>query len=78
MRRKLALVSLSLCFTLLLYSQEIRQIDWQDFAASITRTNIADPVKTGEFAIFRIVNINKFLYKVEISGKVFDNLKNNT
>ncbi len=73
MSRKLFLLPASFFVMLAAFSQEqkVREIDWQDFASSVSDANIAKPVKTGEFAIFRINNINKFLYKVEIKGKAF-------
>ncbi|AXY75891.1 hypothetical protein D3H65_18740 [Paraflavitalea soli] len=49
-----------------------RTLDWKDFTKSISETIIARPVRTGEFTIFEITNINKFLYKVEMQGKVFE------
>ncbi len=54
------------------FAQETRELNWQDFVNSVKTTQIATPVKTGEFTIFKIVDINKFLYKVEIAGKVFE------
>lgn len=53
-------------------AQEIRELDWQKFLQSTQNTLIAKPVKTGDFAIFQIKDINKFLYKVEVAGKVFE------
>ncbi len=49
-----------------------RVIDWQDFQKSTITSKIADPVKWQNFTVFTIKNINKFLYKVEISGNVFE------
>lgn len=51
---------------------ERRTLDWKDFTKSISETIIARPVRTGEFTIFEITNINKFLYKVEMEGRVFE------
>ncbi len=50
-------------------AQEKRYLDWQKFSKSITETKIIEPVPYGKFTIFQIENINKFLYKVEMSGK---------
>jgi len=49
-----------------------RTLDWKDFTKSVSETIIAQPVRSGEFTIFEIQNINKFLYKVEMQGKVFE------
>jgi hypothetical protein len=54
------------------FAQIPSEFNWQDFVNSVKNTHIAAPVKTGEFTIFKIVDINKFLYKVEIAGKVFE------
>ncbi len=53
-------------------AQVVREIDWLDFEKSIQKTTIAEPVPSGKFTIFRIININKFLNKVEIKGKAFE------
>lgn len=54
------------------FAQEKREFKWQDFMNSVKSTEVAKPVKIGEFTIFQITDINKFLYKVEIAGKVFE------
>ena len=51
---------------------ERRTLDWKDFTKSISETVIAKPARSGEFTIFEIRNINKFLYKVEMEGKTFE------
>lgn len=49
--------------------REIRTLDWQNFNKSIQTTTIASPVSYGNFAVFEIKNINKYLFKVEIQGE---------
>ncbi|WP_315817701.1 hypothetical protein [Paraflavitalea speifideaquila] len=64
-------ISLAVSFTALAQPAR-RTLDWKDFTKSISETIIAKPVRTNEFTIFEITNINKFLYKVEMQGKVFE------
>ena len=52
--------------------KQVRELKWQDFMKSVQTTIIADPVPNGDFTIFQITGINKFLYRVEISGSVFE------
>lgn len=54
------------------WAQEKRRLDWQKFSNSIGETKIVEPVQFGKFTVFQIDNINKFLYKVEMSGKSFE------
>lgn len=65
--KNLILILSLLCSTLI-FSQTI---DWQKLD-DINNTGITTPVKNRDFAVFKIENINKFLYKVEISGKGFN------
>ncbi len=53
------------------FSQE-RTIDWQDFTNINLNKTLLKPVKNRNFAGFKIININKFLFKVEITGKGFN------
>jgi len=55
------------------FSQEERTIDWQNLDKinkHLTKTDklLLDPVKNEDFAVFKIDNINKFLYQVTITG----------
>jgi hypothetical protein len=54
------------------FAQVKRELNWQDFMNSVKATEVAKPVNNGSFTIFQITDINKFLYKVEIEGKVFE------
>jgi hypothetical protein len=54
------------------FAQVKRELNWQDFMNSVKSTEVAKPVNNGSFTIFQITDINKFLYKVEIEGKVFE------
>ncbi len=51
------------------FSQEnIQEIDWQKFDTTINKGKVLDPVQFGKFHIFKIININRFLYAVTIQG----------
>ncbi|GAA3643755.1 hypothetical protein [Flavivirga jejuensis] len=47
---------------------QIIEIDWEEQEKSIINGKLLTPVKHGEFHIFRVKNINRFLYKVTIEG----------
>ena len=72
MKPKMILLGLFLLLSSYSWSQEKRKLDWQKFSNSIGETKIIDPVQFGKFTVFEIDNINKFLYKVEMSGKSFE------
>ena len=72
MKRKILFMLTALLIWLSSFSQETRELNWQKFSNSIATTEIIKPVKNGKFTIFQISDINKFLYKVEIAGKVFE------
>lgn len=73
MLRQITFLVLCLAITIGSMAQAVRRkLDWKDFTKSISETIIAKPVKSGEFTIFEIENINKFLYKVEMEGRVFE------
>lgn len=73
MKKKLLLL-VSVCFLIAVShaQKQTRELKWQDFMKSVQTTIVAKPVTDGEFTIFQITGINKFLYKVEISGSVFE------
>jgi hypothetical protein len=73
---KKATLLLTMLFHFLCFSQEI---DWQNLNTindpiiiNNKETKLLDPVGNTKFAVFKIKDINKFLYKVEIIGKGFD------
>ena len=70
----LLLTAVILTFQTTSFCQQIETtpLDWQNIKNSIESSKIVEPVKWGDFTIFSIKNINKFLYKVEISGRVFE------
>ncbi len=68
---KNSIITLLLFCTSMVFCQE-RIIDWQSLEKINDVKKLLDPVKNKTFATFTITNINKFLYKVEISGKGFD------
>jgi hypothetical protein len=71
MKNLILIVSL-FCITSVLSQEEVtRTIDWQNLN-EINKTKLLEPVKNQKFAVFKIDDINKFLYKVEISGKGFN------
>jgi hypothetical protein len=72
MKAKLTLIGCLLLACSAAWSQEKRRLDWQKFSNSIGETKIVEPVQFGKFTVFQIDNINKFLYKVEMSGKSFE------
>ena len=49
-----------------------RSFSWADPKKGIEKSGVAMPVLVGEFNTFKITDINKFLYKVEIKGSVFE------
>ncbi len=67
--KKSALFLLMHCLAQNLYAQERVGLDWQQFKKSIQTSYITQPVQYGTFTIFEIKNINRYLYKVEITGK---------
>lgn len=74
MAPKLILTTIFIFTIKVSFSQQIepKGLDWQNFQKSIPASEITEPVKWGNFTVFSITNINKFLYKVEISGRVFE------
>ncbi|WP_309642033.1 hypothetical protein [Flavobacterium sp.] len=70
MKKLTLLVTLFLCT--LSYSQGEKTIDWQNLDKINEVKHLLSPVKNKTFTVFKIKNINKFLYKVEIAGKNFD------
>lgn len=66
------MLSIGLLASLSLNAQEKRELDWQELKKSVKTTDVMKPVRFGEFTIFQISDINKFLYKVEIAGSVFE------
>lgn len=67
--KKSAFFLLMHCLAQNLYAQERVGLDWQQFKKSIQTSYITQPVQYGTFTIFEIKNINRYLYKVEITGK---------
>lgn len=51
--------------------EETKTIDWQNLK-KINSSGITTGVRNGNFAIFEIKNINKFLFQVAISGESID------
>ncbi len=51
--------------------QEI-EIDFQELNKEIDKARVTDPVRNGQFLIFKLSNINTFLYKVTIDGSNFE------
>lgn len=51
---------------------EVREVKWQDLPRGMQTTVVANPVNVHKFTVFQITDINKFLYKVEIKGSVFE------
>jgi hypothetical protein len=72
MKAKFKLIGCLLLACSAAWAQEKRRLDWQKFSNSIGETKIVEPVQFGKFTVFQIDNINKFLYKVEMSGKSFE------
>lgn len=72
MKAKFKLIGCLLLAGSAAWAQEKRRLDWQKFSNSIGETKIVEPVQFGKFTVFQIDNINKFLYKVEMSGKSFE------
>ena len=66
------LTSTIVLLALAAFSQNPRGINWQQFTKTIKTTEMAKPVPVNEFVTFQIDDINKFLYKVEIAGSVFE------
>ena len=55
------------------YSQsKVRSIDWQNLDDINEVKKLLEPVRNNSFTVFRIENINTFLYKVEITGQGFE------
>lgn len=52
--------------------QEKRELNWQDFKNSVQNTDVVTSVPWGSLTVFQIKDINKFLYKVTISGRSFE------
>jgi hypothetical protein len=67
MKNLILIVSL-FCITSVFSQKEIdRTIDWQNLN-EINKTKLLEPVKNQKFAVFKIKDINKFLYQVTITG----------
>jgi hypothetical protein len=61
------------CSTAIQAQEQIkRELNWSNFSASILKSTITTPVNTGDFVVFKINDINKFLFKVEIKGNSFN------
>jgi hypothetical protein len=72
MKKNLIFLSFVMFTSHIVTAQEKRELNWQDFVNSVKTTTMVEPVKIGKFTIFQITDINKFLYKVEIAGSVFE------
>lgn len=60
---------LTLLLSSLFYCQNDRTIDWQNLDKINGNITLLKPVSNRNFAVFKLTNINKFLYQVSITGK---------
>lgn len=67
-------VLLNLLFSCIIFSQNnsTRVVDWQNLLEINDKNVVLQPVNNRNFAVFKIENINKFLFRVSIEGKNVD------
>lgn len=72
MLKKIIIVTAIITSAIDCIAQKPSEFNWQSLDKSINAAKVALPVKIGEFTVFKINDINKFLFKVEIAGNVFE------
>lgn len=69
---RVVITALLLHICIVSFTQEKRELNWQDFKNSVQNTDVVNSVKWGSLTVFQIKDINKFLYKVTIAGRSFE------